>query len=69
MLIEDYAEVKLRKREVEPGTFLVLRDARVARKERFRHDADYRETDPLPVVRAPGERNSCLERLAALAAA
>ena len=68
-VVEEYAEVKLRKREVEPGTFLVLRDARVERKERFRHDIDYRERDPLPAVRAPGERSSCLERLAALAAA
>jgi glucosamine 6-phosphate synthetase-like amidotransferase/phosphosugar isomerase protein len=67
--VEEYAEVKLRKREVAPGTFLVLREARVARKESFRHDVDYREADPLPTVRAPGERNSCLERLAALAAA
>ena len=68
-VVERYAGVKLRKREVEAGTFLVLRDARIVHKERFRHDVDYRDADPLPAVRAPGERNSCLERLAALAAA
>jgi glucosamine 6-phosphate synthetase-like amidotransferase/phosphosugar isomerase protein len=68
-VVERYARVKLRKREVEPGTFLVVRNARVERVARFRHDIGYRDPVDLPAVRAPGERSSCLARLAALAAA
>jgi asparagine synthetase B (glutamine-hydrolysing) len=68
-VVEHYSCVKLRKREVAPGTFLVLRNATVAASARFRHDLDYRDPVALPAVRAPGERSSCLERLAALAAA
>jgi len=65
---EQYCRIKLRKREVEPGTALSLADGRVARRGRFRPDLDYVEADPLPAVRAPGERDFCLSRLAALAA-
>ncbi|HZO34359.1 MAG TPA: hypothetical protein VFB17_04710 [Gaiellaceae bacterium] len=64
---EQYCRIKLRKREVEPGTALSLADGRVARRGRFRPDLDYVEADPLPAVRAPGERDFCLSRLAALA--
>ena len=42
--------------------------ARVVRRERFRPRSGV-EADPLPAVRAPHEREFCLERLAALAAA
>jgi glutamine phosphoribosylpyrophosphate amidotransferase len=66
---ERYCGVALRKREVPEGTLLALRDGRVARRERFTPDLEYVETDPLPAVRAPGERESCLTRLAALVAA
>jgi glucosamine 6-phosphate synthetase-like amidotransferase/phosphosugar isomerase protein len=67
-VVERYARVKLRKREVKPGTFLALRDARVVCDERFRHDLSYRDPVALPAVRAPEEALSCLERLAVLTA-
>ena len=69
-VVERYAGVKLRKRELEDGTFLSLRGAKVVRSERFRPNPRYEEPGkPLPAVRAPGEGASCLERLAVLAAA
>lgn len=68
-VVERYAHVKLRKSEVAEGTFLELRDARVARAATFRHDHDYRDPVELPTVRAPEEGVSCLERLAVLTAA
>jgi glucosamine 6-phosphate synthetase-like amidotransferase/phosphosugar isomerase protein len=67
-VVEQYARVKLRKREVKMGTFLALRDAKIERDERFRPDLSYKETVPLPAVRAPQEGLSCLERLAVLSA-
>jgi glucosamine 6-phosphate synthetase-like amidotransferase/phosphosugar isomerase protein len=66
---EDYCRLRLRKREVKAGTLLTLHDGRVAARERFRPDVHFVENDPLPAVRAPGERESCLSALAALAAA
>lgn len=69
-VVEKYARVKLKKRELEDGTFLAMRDAKVVRTERFDPDPRFEEPGkPLPAVRAPGEGVSCLERLAALAAA
>ena len=68
-VVERYTRLKLRKRELREGTWLALRDGEVVRKERFRPDLDYHEAHPLPAVRAPGEREHCLTRLAALAAA
>jgi glucosamine 6-phosphate synthetase-like amidotransferase/phosphosugar isomerase protein len=67
-VLERYCSLRLRKREAKPGTWLALRDGEVVRRERFRPDLDYVEADPLPAVRAPGERDFCLRRLAALAA-
>jgi len=67
-VVERYARVKLRKRELEIGTFLALYGARVAREERFRPDLGYTEPVALPAVRAPQEGVSCLQRLAMLAA-
>ncbi|HZT53941.1 MAG TPA: hypothetical protein VE995_06135, partial [Gaiellaceae bacterium] len=64
----EYARVRLRTSEVRDGTFLALRDGRVARQASFRPDRSYVEETALPAVRAPGESASCLERLAALAA-
>jgi glucosamine 6-phosphate synthetase-like amidotransferase/phosphosugar isomerase protein len=66
-VLERYCELKLRKREVKHGTLLALRGGQVVRRESFRPDLEYVEADPLPAVRAPGERDSCLLRLAALA--
>ena len=68
-VVERYAGVRLRKREVADGTFLVVADGRVDHSERFRPDRDYRDPVALPAVRAPGESASCLARLAVLAAA
>jgi glucosamine 6-phosphate synthetase-like amidotransferase/phosphosugar isomerase protein len=68
-VVEQYARVKLRKREVKMGTFLALRDAKIVRDERFRPDLGYTDPIKLPAVRAPQEGLSCLERLAVLAAA
>ena len=68
-VLEEYCRLRLRKREVREGTWLALRNGEVWRRERFRPDLDYVEADPLPSVRAPGEREFCLTRLAALAAA
>ena len=67
-VVEVYANVKLRKREVRMGTLLALADGRVARDERFRYDLHYRDPVVLPAIRAPEEGLSCLARLAALAA-
>jgi len=66
-VVEGYCDVKMRKRELRDGTLLALADGRVARKARFSPQR-YVEDDPLPAVRAPGERESCLMRLAALVA-
>src|SRR4051794_15417965 len=61
---EDYTGLKLRKRELREGTLLALRNGAVDGRVRFRPDLEYVEADPLPAVRAPGERESCLRRLA-----
>jgi glutamine phosphoribosylpyrophosphate amidotransferase len=66
---ESYLRVKLRKREVHEGMWLALADGRIVEHRRFRPDLEYVEADPLPAVRAPGEREFCLTRLAALVAA
>ncbi|MES1248068.1 MAG: hypothetical protein ABUS54_10385 [Actinomycetota bacterium] len=68
-VVQRYARIKLRKSEVDEGTFLELREAAVARAVAFRHDRDYRDPVDLPTVRAPQEGKSCLKRLAVLAAA
>ena len=65
----DYCGLRLKKREVKPGTLLVLHNGRVIGRERFRPDLEFVEADPLPAVRAPGERETCLSALAALTAA
>jgi glucosamine 6-phosphate synthetase-like amidotransferase/phosphosugar isomerase protein len=67
-VVERFARLKLRKQEVQEGTFLAVRDGEVVRRERFRPDHAFVEEDPLPLVRAPGEFEACLTALAALAA-
>src|SRR5689334_16405126 len=66
--VEQYCRLKLRKREVKAGSWFALADGEVVRHERFRPDLAYVEPDPLPAVRAPGERDFCMKRLAAIAA-
>jgi glucosamine 6-phosphate synthetase-like amidotransferase/phosphosugar isomerase protein len=67
--VEQFVGVHLHKREFGEGTLVALADGRVAWTERFRPDASYVEDAVLPAVRAPQEGQSCLQRLAALAAA
>jgi hypothetical protein len=67
-LVERYAGVRLRAREVPEGCLLALVEGRVARREAFEPDRTFTE-ELLPAVRAPEERRFCLARLAALAAA
>jgi glutamine phosphoribosylpyrophosphate amidotransferase len=67
-VLEHYCETSLRKRQVREGTLLALRDGTIASRLRFKPN-HYLDPDPLPAVRAPGERESCLSLLAALAAA
>jgi len=68
-VVEHYCRLKLRKREMPAGMWLAVEQGKIARKARFRPDLDYFERDPLPSVRAPQERETCLTALAALAAA
>jgi glucosamine 6-phosphate synthetase-like amidotransferase/phosphosugar isomerase protein len=67
-VVERYCGLRLRKHEVREGSWFALRNGEIVRRERFRPDLEYHEADPLPAVRAPGEREFCLMRLAALAA-
>ncbi len=64
-LVECYAGVRLEKRELDEGTIVRLEDGRVAETATFEPDRSFDE-EPLPAVRAPDERLSCLERLASL---
>ena len=68
-VVERYAGIRLRMRELQDGTFVVLREARITRLERFRPDLSFVESGRLPPVRAPQEGASCLARLAVLTAA
>jgi glucosamine 6-phosphate synthetase-like amidotransferase/phosphosugar isomerase protein len=63
---EYFMRLPLRMRELDEGTLLRLEEGRESRCERFAVDRGFTET-PLPAVRAPGERESCLRLLAALA--
>jgi glucosamine 6-phosphate synthetase-like amidotransferase/phosphosugar isomerase protein len=63
---EYFMRLPLRKRELDEGTLLRLEHGRESGCERFKPDARFTER-PLPAVRAPGERESCLRLLAALA--
>lgn len=67
-LVERYAGVRLRKREVPEGTLAAAVDGRLVRSEAFQPDTSFTE-ELLPAVRAPEERQFCLARLAALATA
>ena len=66
-VFEYFIRLPLRKRELEEGTLLRLEEGRETRAERFAPDHGFEE-EPLPAVRAPGERESCLRLLTALAA-
>src|SRR5213078_213869 len=61
-VLEHYCGTPVRKRQVREGTLLALRDGAIAARSRFKPN-HYVEDDPLPAVRAPGERENCLSRL------
>jgi glucosamine 6-phosphate synthetase-like amidotransferase/phosphosugar isomerase protein len=67
-VVELYARARLRKREVPAGTLVAMREGEIVRRDRFRPDHEFVEEDPLPLVRAPGESEACLNALRALAA-
>ena len=63
---ERFLQVPLRKKELAEGTLVTLEGGRSTRPQRFRPDRGFTE-QPLPAVRAPGERESCLRLLISLA--
>ncbi len=65
-LAERYAGIELEKRELAEGSAARVVHGRIDATVSFRVDPSFTE-EPLPPVRAPHERHSCLERLAALA--
>ena len=65
-LVERFVGPHLHKREVPEGRLVAVADGRIAGVERFEPDRSFSEA-PLPSVRAPEERQSCLARLATLA--
>ena len=65
-LCAEFVRIELHKTELDEGTLVVVEGGRVTRRERFRPDRGFTE-QPLPAVRAPGERESCLRLLTALA--
>jgi glutamine phosphoribosylpyrophosphate amidotransferase len=67
-VVEAYCTSKLKKRQVDDGTVLSVRYGSVVRRERFTPPA-YTEEDPLPESRGLRERESCMLRLATIAAA
>jgi glucosamine 6-phosphate synthetase-like amidotransferase/phosphosugar isomerase protein len=68
-LVERYLRLRLRKRELGIGTLLGVVDGEIVAEECFRPDVAFDEGVKLPAVRAPREAETCLRRLAALAAA
>jgi glutamine phosphoribosylpyrophosphate amidotransferase len=67
-LVERYASLKLRKRELPLGSLIAADGGRIVARDSFRPDLSFEE-EPLPAVRAPHEREATLARLAALHAA
>jgi glucosamine 6-phosphate synthetase-like amidotransferase/phosphosugar isomerase protein len=66
-IVEQYLDVRLRKRELPEGILVPLIEGRRQKAIRFRPDSAFEET-PLPAVRAPQEGVTCLRLLAAIAA-
>jgi glucosamine 6-phosphate synthetase-like amidotransferase/phosphosugar isomerase protein len=67
-LVERFAGGSLRKRELQLGTVVAVEHGKIVARESFRPDMSFQE-EPLPAVRAPGEREATLQLLAALHAA
>jgi glucosamine 6-phosphate synthetase-like amidotransferase/phosphosugar isomerase protein len=66
-VFEYYMRLPLKKEELEEGTLLKIEEGHEVARDRFTPDRDFDES-PLPAVRAPKERESCLRLLTALAA-
>jgi glutamine phosphoribosylpyrophosphate amidotransferase len=67
-VLERYCTPALKKRRVDDGTLLAVHHGSIVRRQSFTPPA-YTEDDPLPLPRGLRERESCLSRLATLAAA
>ena len=67
-LVESYADLKLRKSQLEEGVVTAVENGKVVARDTFSPDLSFEE-NPLPAVRAPDEARSCLARLARLHAA
>jgi len=67
-LVESYADLKLRKSQLEEGVVTAAENGKVVARDTFNPDLSFEE-EPLPAVRAPDEARSCLARLASLHAA
>jgi glucosamine 6-phosphate synthetase-like amidotransferase/phosphosugar isomerase protein len=67
-LLEQYAGLELRIRELPLGTVAAIDGGKVVARDRFCPDLSFAEEE-LPAVRAPHERDATLRRLAALHAA
>ena len=68
-VVERYAGVRLRKRELGEGTLAVVADGVASLTASFEPDRTFVEKPILPPVRAPEEARSCLARLAVIATA
>jgi glucosamine 6-phosphate synthetase-like amidotransferase/phosphosugar isomerase protein len=68
-VVERTLRLTLKKRPIDEGALLVLRDGGVAAVDTFAPDRSYVEKQPLPAVRAEAEGMRCLDRLEALAQA
>jgi glutamine phosphoribosylpyrophosphate amidotransferase len=67
-VLEHYAQLRLKKHQLREGTLIACRQGEIVEQVHF--DArEYVDPDPLPAVRAPEEREFCLTRLNAIAAA
>jgi glucosamine 6-phosphate synthetase-like amidotransferase/phosphosugar isomerase protein len=66
-MVEGYLALELDKSEVEEGSLISLSAGRILSSERFSPNRAFEE-EPLPAVRAPHERASCLRLIAAIAA-
>jgi asparagine synthetase B (glutamine-hydrolysing) len=67
-VLEHYAQLRLKKHQLREGTLIACRQGEIVEQVHF-DTREYVDPDPLPAVRAPEEREFCLSRLNAIAAA
>ena len=65
-MVERYVGLELEMSEVDEGTLITLAAGRAVARRRFSPNRAFEE-EPLPAVRAPHERASCLRLIAAIA--